>query len=231
MFWFLLFIVFAGFLIGVTVWSQVILMRQKKAWETFARKHKLAFRKGTFMGPAEVSGNINGYSVNFYTAERQVQDMRNRRYVSVVEIDINDGVFDSAVAGTKEMQPFMQTLDLLHFYSVSKEGWNLDHQIYVKNDTVAAAYFTPARIETFENILKTKNADVLLVLNAQQIVLRLETSDPMQDADKLDKIVMRQIALADRVRISAEERAKLAQTGVAAAAPPIVAPPETPAAP
>jgi len=210
MFWFFIWFVLSSILIGASVWSFLILMRQKRAWEDYARKKHLVFQRGTLMGPAEMNGVIDNYKIAFYTAQRQSADVRSRRYVSVVELTAPDGLFDGGTAGTKEMLAFMQSLARIHPFKIEHEGWDPDNHVFVKHDQVAQAYFTPDKLEVFSTVLKTRNADVLIVFTPDEFLIRMETTDPMQDAGKIDKIVSRQIALAEKMRISSEERQRLA---------------------
>lgn len=214
-FWFLIWFVLSAILLGASVWSLLILLRQKKAWESFATMHKLIFSRGTFMGPAEISGMIDEYKVAFYTAERQSTDVRKKRYVSVIELTAPEGLFDGGVAGTQEMLTFMQSLQQVHFFKIEVEGWDETHRIFVREDLSAAAYFTPDKLDVFANILKTRNADVFIVFTNENYLVRLETTDPMQDADKIEKVVLRIKGLMERMAITGEERQRisaLAQT-------------------
>lgn len=206
--WILLWIILSAVLIGATAWSTQILFRQKKAWEAYAKKKNLNFTKGTLMGPAEINGVIGEYKVSFFTAERQEADARRRRYITAVEIALGEGLIDGGVAGTKEMLSFMQGLTQIHPFKV--EGWNPEHYLFVRNNDVAAAYFTPERIEVFDNVLKTRNADVIIVFNDKELMMRVETSDPMQDPEKIDKIITRLLGLADKMRLSPELRKQYA---------------------
>ena len=202
--WIFLWVVLSAILLGATAWSLRILLRQKAAWEAYAKTKNFTFKRGTFMGPAEMSGVIGDYKLAFFTAERQGADVRTRRFVTVLEIDLGEGTVDGAVMGTQEMLPFMQSLDLIHPYQI--EGWEQGHYVFIKNDAVVKAYLTKERLDVFEAILKTRNADVLVVFHEKQIVVRMETSDPMQDGDKIDKIVIRLLALIDKLRITSEQR-------------------------
>lgn len=202
--WVFIWVILSAILLGATAWSLRILFRQKAAWEAYAKSKSFTFKRGTFMGPAEMSGVIGDYKVAFFTAERQGEDMRTRRFVTVVEIDLVDGAVDGAVMGTQEMLPFMQSLDLIHPHQV--EGWEQGYYTFIKNDAVVKQYLTKERLDVFLTLLKTKNADVMVVFHEKQIVVRMETSDPMQDADKIDKVITRQIALMEKLRITPEQR-------------------------
>lgn len=204
--WVFLWIVLSAILIGATLWSLQILLRQKAAWEQYAKTKKFTFNRGTFMGPAEMSGVIGDYKVSFFTAERPGVDVRTKRYVTVMEIDLIDGLVDGGVAGTAEMLTFMQSLDKLHPLKIDHPAWEEGLFSFVRHDEVTKAFFTAPRAEALVQILKTKNADVLFMYNDKEVVIRLETSDPMQNADKIDKIVKRTIGLCERLRITPEQR-------------------------
>jgi len=206
--WILLWFVLSAILIAATLWSLQILLRQKTAWEQYAKKKNFTFNKGTFMGPADMSGTIDNYRLSFFTAERPGVDVRTRRYVTAVEIDLAEGIVDAAAFGTKEMLPFMMTLDMLHPYTVEIPGLEPENRCFVKKDAIIKAYLTKDRVESINNLLKTRNSDTLLLFNDKEVVLRLETSDPMQDADKMDKIITRLLGLVDKLRVTDEERAR-----------------------
>lgn len=211
--WVFLWIVLSSVLIGATLWSLQILLRQKAAWEKFSKMKNFTFTRGTFMGPAEMNGVIGDYKLSFFTAERPGADVRTKRYVTVLEVDLIDGFVDGGAAGTKEMLPFMQSLDKLHPYKVDHAPWGEGLFMFVRYDDVTRAFLTPVRAESLLQILKTKNADILVMFNDKEVVIRLETSDPMQDAEKIDKIVKRIIGLCDRMRITPEERAAIMAQG------------------
>lgn len=209
MFWFFIWFLLSAFLIGVTLWSQIILLRQKKAWEAFASRHKLTFARGTFMGSPEIHGAIGAYRVDFFAARRMESDLRKSRFVNVVEITAPDGLFDGGMAGTVEMQTFIQSVETVRPFVIEQEGWEAGHKIFVRAQEAAKAYFTPERLAVVGQILKTRNADIILVFTEQEIVVRVETADPMIDAEKINRIVTRLMGLLEKLRIDADERKAL----------------------
>jgi hypothetical protein len=204
--WIALWVLVTAFLIGVTGWSFLILVRQKKAWEIYAKKKNLIFKKGTLMGPPEISGVIGAMTIGLFTSERPTNDVRGKRYVTTVEVTSPKGVFDGVVSGTKEMLPFMQSLTKIHPYEPKhKDGWDESHYIFVTEDPAADAYFSKTRLDVLSTFLKTKNVDAVAAITAKQIVLRVETFDPMQDADKIEKAIDRMIVIIDKLSASDTE--------------------------
>ncbi len=206
--WIFLWVVLSAILLGATFWSLKILLEQKGAWEKFAREKSFVLNKGTFMGPAEMNGVIDDFKFAFFTAQRGGDDIRNRRLMTVMEINMLDGVVDGGAMGTQMMIAFLQSLDKLHPFKIDFAPWDAGHFVFARNDDNVKKYLTPARVEALSQILKTKNADVVVLFNDKEVLVRLETSDPMKNADKLNKIVNRQMALMNQLRLSSEERAQ-----------------------
>lgn len=216
--WIFIWIVLSAILLGSTFWSFQILTQQKRAWRKFADDKKFIFRPGTTMGPAEMEGMIGDYKFLFFTAERDGADVRSRRYLTAVEISLAEGIVDSAVMGTREMLPFMQSLPNFKPYAVEHASWDKDLSAFARNEGAIKAYLTPERVEVIAQILKTKNADTLIIFNDREALIRMETVDPVQSAEKLDKISKRVMSLFDRLRITPEARAAyMAEAGIASA--------------
>lgn len=222
--WLFIWVVLSSIVLGSTLWSLKILMDQKSAWEKFAKAKSFVLNKGTFTGPAEMNGMIGAYKFSFFTAERDGEDIKNRRLMTVLEMDLADGLVDGCVMGTQKMLPFMQSLQKLHPFVVETAPWDAAHFVFARNDAAVKAYLTPERLDILAQILKTKNADVVVLFNDSELLVRMETTDPMKNVDKLDKIVARLMTLVDKLRITPDERARL--QALAPPAPPV---PGTPA--
>lgn len=152
------------------------------------------------MGPAEMTGVVGDYKISFFTAERTTTDMRGKRYVTVMEINLADGFADGGVFGTQEMLPFMKTLDRLHPLPIDFAPWDAGLFAFVKEDAPIKAYFTTERMDAVLQLLKTRNADVIIIYNDKEVIVRTETADPLQDADNIEKIVKRTTGLIDKLR-------------------------------
>lgn len=205
--WFLLWFLLSAILIGATVWSTLILIGQKKAWAQYAKQKGLKFTPGTFLGPASMEGEVDGYLLSFFTAERQDPDARKRRLVTVLEMQCPFGVIDGAAAGTSEMLPFMQSLTLLKSYKPEVGTWNPANRIFVSDKDSMDKYLTALRVDTMNNILSMKNADILIMFDVRQALVRIETSDPLQEPIKIEKTVAKLKDGLAKLELSAEEKA------------------------
>ena len=207
--WIFIWVVLSAILVGASLWSFKILNDQKSAWEKFARAHNFSLNKGTVMGPAEMNGVIGDYKFSFFAAERNGDDIRTRRLMTVMEVNLIDGMVDGGVMGTQQMLPFMQSLDKLHPHKIEHASWDAGLYCFIHNDEKVKPILTSERIDTISQILKTKNADAIVIFNDREVLVRLETSDPMKDADKLDKIAKRLMGLLEKIRLTPAERAAI----------------------
>lgn len=181
----------SAIILGASAWSASILLRQKHAWETFAKKHNMAYQKGKFLSSPTVTGTIGRYRVAFFAAERQAYDVRQRRMLTGIEITLPDGLIDGGAVGTKEMLPFMNTLNTLHPFVPDNEKWDKNLTFYVRNEEQVKAWLTDERLAHILAIVGIRNADCLFLFDGAQAIVRIETPDPLTDAVKMDKAVQR----------------------------------------
>ena len=156
-FWLLFWFVLSFIIIGASVWSWMILFQQKKAWDAFAKKHGLSYTPGRLLGPASLEGYIEDYKISFFIGEKQAPDVRNRRYMTIVEMTFPEGLVGGGVAGTSEMLPFMQTLSQLKPFSMtSDEHWDKSHRVFARDQEVVRGFLTPRRVKHLNALLRTK---------------------------------------------------------------------------
>lgn len=232
--WVFLWLVLSVIILGASVWSAVILYRQKQAWQVFAAKHGMTYAPGRFMAPPTLDGFIDKYRVSFFTAERQSPDVRQRRFVTVVEIVFPEGLINGGALGTKEMVPFMESLTHLAPLAITHDKWHQDYRAFAQNRDAVRLFLTPERLDHAIQILSTRNADVLVIFNDTQGVLRVETSDPILDPAKAEKVIVRLIKHAQGLKISKAEREDImarAKEDEPVSTPQAPAPDEPPAAP
>lgn len=190
--WFII----SAILIGASLWSASILLKQKRAWQAFAKKYKMAYEKGRFLSSPSITGHIEGYRVAFFAAERQALDVRDRRMLTALEITFPKGLIDGAAIGTTEMLPFLNSLSALQSYTPKSETWDKDLHFFVRDPVTMEPWLTEERLASIVAIVGTKNSDNLLMFDDNQAVLRIETRDPLSDVEKMEKATMRLIKLA-----------------------------------
>ncbi|MEM6780726.1 MAG: hypothetical protein AAF569_02565, partial [Pseudomonadota bacterium] len=103
------------------------------------------------------------FGVSCFSAMRDPDDMKARRFVSVIEIKLPDGLVGSGAAGTKDMTPFLQSLNLLKPHILKSKEWIEDYHYFTNDPLISEEYWTDKRIKHLIAVLGVKNADVVLM--------------------------------------------------------------------
>ena len=204
--WWFLWFILSAIMLGTTGWSLVILFKQKKAWEAYAKKKGLVFSKGTFSGPCGIDGSLNGFTVSLFTATQQKEDSRKNRQITVVQISLPKPFLDSLAAGTAEMLPFLNSLNLLTPHAIDSDKFDAQKgHVFTRNKKAIDVYLTEERIVVLNNLLRLANSDNLVILSEEEGVFRFETSNPLTDEGKLEKLIDKLMMNATKLQPSAAE--------------------------
>lgn len=207
--WWFLWFVLSFILLGTTGWSLVILFKQKKAWAVYAKRKGLVFTKGSFAGSGSVEGSIDGFNVSLFSATQQKEDARKNRQLTVVQIILAKPFIDSIGAGTAEMLPFLNSLDNISPHSITSDKWDAKaNHLFSRNKEAVDLFLTEDRIVILNNILKLSNSDNIVVLTEEEGLFRFETSNPLTDVEKIDKLVTKLMANINKIRPDEKEIAE-----------------------
>ena len=213
--WFLL----SAFVLGVFAWSLRILFQQKSAWKAYAKKMNLNYQDGpTFLSSPVLSGSIGAYGFGLYTEEQRTNDTRGQRFSTILEIALRHGLPVTGAMGTQTMIPLIQTLRMDQSVVPQDKDWDPSWMIRTRHAGMVEKFLTPARIEIIKKIFRMKVLSAFFIFDEQDAVLRIETADPLNDSQRLEKIVKSLILQAEGLIVKAEERALL--EGVVRSAPP-----------
>jgi len=208
--WWFLWFVLSFVLLGTTAWSLVILFKQKKAWQEYAKRKELVFTKGTFSGPCQIEGSIDEFHVTCFTATQQKEDSRKNRQLTVIQLTLAKPFVNAIGAGTAEMLPFLNSLELITPHSLKHEKWDSkNNHIFSQNKKAIDKFLTPERIVVLNNILKLSNSDNLVLLEEEQGVFRFETSNPLTEVDKIDTLITKLMASIIKLRPDDKELSAL----------------------
>jgi hypothetical protein len=208
--WWLLWFVLSAVLLGATVWSLIILFRQKKAWEAYAKRKNLTFNKGNFSGSCEMEGTIDGFHVSFFSATQQKEDSRKNRQLTVMQLTLPKPFINAIGAGTAEMLPFLNSLTEVSPHPLESDKWDSkNNHLFTKNKQAVEQFLTPERLTILNNILKMKNSDNLILLEEEQGVFRFETSNPMTELETIDKLVAKLMVSIKKLVSSEQELTSL----------------------
>lgn len=207
--WIFLWFVASAFIVGVFSWSLVILQQQKRAWSAFAKKHSLAYIPGKLVEAPAMKGAIFGYQAAFYPDVQASQDQRGQRFVTVLEFDLGVGGVTGAVLGSSNFATFISQIAFNDTMEIDYPEWDKTRIVRTRDTAVLKQYLTSERLGLLHSLMTMNNSTVLYFFDEQSSILHIETSDPIRDAARMEKIVQKITSSLDKLKPTAEERAHL----------------------
>jgi len=204
--WLFLWCIVAIIVLGATLWSTIILYQQKQAWQSYAKKHGFNFIQRKFFEPAEMNGVIDGYNISFFTAEQQDIDERKNRLLTVIQINVNEEFVDGFACVSPNMQTFLSSLAAIKPHKLKVKGWNPKNFISSRNKARIDLYLTDERVKVLSGMLNMKNADVLVLSDETEGIIRIETSNPLQHEEQIDKLMAKLFTCINKLKVSDDER-------------------------
>lgn len=136
-------------------------------------------------------GRFEGMIINMYSDRQATEDMRGFRYVSVVEVELGTGVPVKAAIGTETNKALVNELSLKKDISPDHEKWSRKYIARTDNKRRFNTYFREERLNALMDLFAMKGASALFFCDELDAVLRVETSDPMRDPEKMERIMKR----------------------------------------
>lgn len=189
--WLAIWGIFAAFILVFVLWTMMVLFQQKKAWSAFARRRKLKYDPGTFMGSPVITGEIEGCPFSLYTGVQQTDDIRGQRYVTILEFQLGQGMPTGAAIATSDYAGFIDGLVFNQSYDPDLTEWKKEYVVRARSVQNLQAYLNKERLQILHLLFAMKNAAVLFFFDELEAVLRIETSDPLRTEAHLEKIVRR----------------------------------------
>lgn len=204
--WIIIWAIFAFLMLGFAAWNMMIMFQQKSAWKQLSEKRKLNYEPTGFMTSPNVHGKLDKAFFSLFSGVQQTEDVRGQRFVTAIEFQMGKGLPTGGALGTKQMKPFIDTLIFSETYEPEIEEWKDDYVLRVRDEEGAQAYLTEERLKALCSVFRMTNATVLFFFDELEAVLRVETSDPLRNAEKLDKIVARLLEVVKTLTPSVEEK-------------------------
>ena len=206
LFWTLLWVAIAAFIVCFFLWSTYTLYEQKKVWKIFAKKANVRYEKGGLFESPSVSGQIGEFVVSVSSDAKETPDMRGQRYVSAIDIQIGEGMPTAAAFGTQDTREFMEALVIQNSYIPKFKGWKNEYFLKARNLNIIKTYLTEDRLAILTSLFSMKGYMVLFIFDEIDCVLRIETGDPLVKKGQLENLVKKMIAAGKRLQITDEEK-------------------------
>lgn len=184
-------------------------MRQKRAWKAFALKKKLRYTQSKFLASPEMSGVLDDYTSTFFTAEHQPPDGRNSRKMTALEISLSSRIpFEGGIA-SGGMVPLIRTIAFKEEFIPPMPDWDKEWIACADNRNGIEAYLTPERLKALTGLMKIKNAWIILLFRKDVTLLRIDTADPLDSVDKLEKLSKFMVKSARALELTPGEDGRL----------------------
>lgn len=189
-FWWFIWVLASGGIIGVFVWTTRALMDQKKAWKAFAAKRKLKVRETGLLQSVSVEGIINDNEFRLASEERPALDLRGRKFVTMFQFKLPVRMPVAGALGSGEYLMFVRNIGARDRLKLKYSDWSENIVEVISDDRdKLEPYFTTERMKVFDTLIKQKGVSVLFLFDDRDAYLRLETIDPFLKLEQLEKLV------------------------------------------
>ncbi len=207
--WFVLWLVLSFALLYFLGWTIYILLRQKRAWKAYAVKRKLRYVQKQFLVSPEMSGVIDDYTISFFTAEHQPPDARSARKMTAVELLLSSRIpFEGGIA-SGGMVSLMRPIGYAEEFVPAYDGWDKEWMAGSVSANAMQSYLTPDRLQALLTLMEIKNAWVIFMFRENVTLLRVDTPDPLDVPEKIDKLVKMMIKAANTLELAKGEDGRL----------------------
>lgn len=199
MFWFALWIVLSAFVIGAFAWTTRILFQQKREWAVFATRYKLKYDKGTFLGSPSIQGALKGYRLGVFSDPQRTSDARGMRFRTAIEVSAHVPMPTVGAVGVGDIAGQLGPLDMKQTYTPGSQYWDEKYFLKSHDSVFLESFLTEERLKALDGFFRLKCDTAILLFDRQNMLLRLETSDPYAEAKRLNALVLKIIEIANAV--------------------------------
>ena len=205
--WIFLWFIASAFIMGVFGWSLVILQQQKRAWSAFAKKHNLSYIPGRVVDAPAIKGAVFGYQIAFFPDFQATQDQRGQRLITVLEFDLGEPALANGIVGSANYATFAAQQSYNDNLEIEHPGWDNTRIVRSDNAPLFKKYLTPERLDFLQGVMTMKNSTALMYFDDRHAILHIETTDPIRDAARFEKVVQKITTSFEKMKVTAGERA------------------------
>ncbi|MCB1782755.1 MAG: hypothetical protein KDI13_02055 [Alphaproteobacteria bacterium] len=160
-------------------------------------KRKLRYQGNKLYDSPEISGSIDSYKVKIFTSEHAARDARGVRKLTTIEVSLLTYLpLGAAVASGGMVSLVDELTQLTKEFRPQVTGWDDSYIVRSRDNGVVEAFLTPERLAGIVDLMKIKNAWIILIYAMEEGLLRIDTPDPLEDPKKLDALVRQMIDVA-----------------------------------
>lgn len=188
--WFMIWVFIAVFVLGTSLWSFYILLKQKRAWEAFSKKNQFEFLPSAVLKSPYLRGSFHGVPFTIFSDFQLSGRERLNGTRTTFQVVIAGGLQSGeAVIGSSAFRNFINGLSLPIEYVSDANGLNKDVCARMRVAEGLTPYLTKERIVVINGLTSIKNSPALILITNEEIVLRIESADPFDNSDKLERFL------------------------------------------
>lgn len=179
----------AVFIIGTSLWSYYILLKQKRAWEGFAKKHGLQFNSQAMLKSPAIQGSFKGVPVVVCSDKPLAGKPNELTARTVIQFTLKAPMPSVGAVGSQAFRNFVGGLSLPEEFKPVFDGWNSDILIRAEQTEPLTPYFTHERLAALNALMGIKNCASLLIFSQDSTILRIETTEPFDEVERFEKFL------------------------------------------
>ncbi len=200
--WFIIWVFIATFILGTSLWSYSILTRQKRAWVTVSKKCHLNYSAEAILKSPVLRGLYNGIHIDIFSDTAISRKFREGGTRTIFQLVLKAPMPCEGAIGSLVFKNFIDGLSLPDEFTgegqdvMSKETYNR-----LKDKAAMVSYFTKERIAALNSVLSIKGMPAFLIFNSTDTILRIEATDPFDNAERLEKFLIKITEAAKKISL------------------------------
>lgn len=188
--WFVAWVFIATFILGTSFWSYTILMKQKRAWKIVSEKCNLRYTSTATFKSATLTGMMNGFEVEIFADQPLSGKFREGGSRTIFQLVLKGVLPSQGLIGSMSFKNFIDGVLLQEKY-IGEGTMALSPEIYnkVRSQDEIKPYFTKERVNALNALMVLKISPSILIASPTGTLLRVESTDPFDDAAKLEKFL------------------------------------------
>ena len=177
---------------GVFFWSTAILQQQKKAWAAAAKKLGFVYNDGgRYMASPSLAGTLGEAAYTLATDQLRTDDAQGQRSITAIEVEMGPGMRTTAVLAMPNFATLLAPVEMAETLTPEEVDIVAGTIIKTADAALLRDSLTVERRKTLQALFGLKNAQVLWYFSPENCIVRIETTDPLTSADKVEKLVRR----------------------------------------
>lgn len=197
--WFVIWVFVATFILGTSFWSYTILLKQKRSWETVSKKLELRYLSEAILKSPTLSGVFKGFEVDVFSDQPISGKFREGGARTIFQFSLPAPLPSQGAIGSMVFKNFIDGM-MINEKFVGEGATALLPEIYnkVRSKELMVPYFTKERVSALNAVLNIKNSPAIMIYSPDQTLLRIESSDPFDNPERMQKFMNK---VADAAKI------------------------------